>query len=141
MADLVLPYYYNHGVYKHFLFLSYGGLPLGECGNQAKEPDVIDTVRTAYIKIHGLRVFHFDAEPRNILYDVQSKTIMIIDFERATIEDSQILGAISPNSSTDEGKGCRPKEPKGEGRDIFEEELRFVLRRVSDWVDSRNGHW
>ncbi|ORY64925.1 uncharacterized protein BCR38DRAFT_513253 [Pseudomassariella vexata] len=73
MTDLVLPYYYDQGLYTNFLFLSFGGLPLVECINQIDKYDVLDAVRTAYMSMHQLRVLHSDAEIRNILYNVQTK--------------------------------------------------------------------
>ena len=51
----------------------------------------------AYTELHQLQVLHVDAEPRNILYDAISGTLMVIDFERAEFRGRQPLGSISPN--------------------------------------------
>ncbi|KAI1839412.1 hypothetical protein JX266_014377, partial [Neoarthrinium moseri] len=41
MTDLVLPYYHDCGAYTHFLFLSWGGVPLSQCINRMTEPDAL----------------------------------------------------------------------------------------------------
>ncbi|KAI1506365.1 hypothetical protein F5X99DRAFT_415206 [Biscogniauxia marginata] len=114
MIDLVLPYYYNHSVYTYFLFLGWGRLPLAKCINQINKPAVLNAVSTAYKRMHLLGVLHLDAEPRNILYNVQSKSIMIIDFEKASIINCQPLGLISPNGTTCKGEPD-PKEQSSHG--------------------------
>ncbi|KAI6083328.1 hypothetical protein F4821DRAFT_280999 [Hypoxylon rubiginosum] len=89
MTHLVLPYYYDCGVYTDFLFLSWGGLRVYECVEQLDKPDAIRAVEAAYASLHELGVLHCGAELRNILYDAQTRNIMIIDFEKAAAPDRQ----------------------------------------------------
>jgi serine/threonine protein kinase len=128
MVDLVMPCYYDHGTYTHFLLLSWGGLPLSKCLRQLDKPDVLSAVETAYSRVHQLGVLHLDPEPRNILYDMQDKRVMIIDFERANVHDRQPLGLISHNSLA--RKRERAKKDGREGN-IFIEERQQALANIS----------
>ncbi|KAI0550155.1 hypothetical protein F4679DRAFT_544171 [Xylaria curta] len=131
MIDLVLPYYYDHGVYTHFLFLSWGGLSLAKCIGQVNKAEVLDAIGIAYERIHQLRVLHLDAEPRNILYNTQSRSIMVIDFERARAIVRQPFDVISPNRPVRRGQKDRRTKKKNE----FTEELQLVIGRVSEYFD------
>ncbi|KAF4883432.1 hypothetical protein CGCF415_v015742 [Colletotrichum fructicola] len=81
-ADLALPLYYDSGVYKHVLFLSWAGVPLFDTANQAAKAD-INVVAQAYKEMYKLGVLHRDAELRNVLRDTVGGSIMVVDFERA----------------------------------------------------------
>ncbi|KAK3360457.1 hypothetical protein B0T25DRAFT_588846 [Lasiosphaeria hispida] len=81
LIDLVLPYYYNGGKFRHFLFLSWGGQSLSRCMDQIKnKASAIDAVTSIFTGIHRLGALHGDAEPRNILYDATKGTFMATDF-------------------------------------------------------------
>lgn len=81
--DLILPYYDDCGVYKHFLFLSWAGRPMFEHRKQVRSGDMPDAVTRIFKAIHELKVLHRDTELRNILYDEHSGTLMVVDFERS----------------------------------------------------------
>ncbi|RYP56570.1 hypothetical protein DL771_011749 [Monosporascus sp. 5C6A] len=132
MIDLALPYYYDGGVFEHFLFLSWAGRPLFECTDQIGKPDILHTVTTAYAALHRLCVLHRDAELRNILYDVGSGRLMVVDFERAQILNRPPLGLISPNGPTRKRK--RGGKEHG-GKDPFAQELQLVSGNVSKWIN------
>ncbi|KAK2052519.1 hypothetical protein LY76DRAFT_630015 [Colletotrichum caudatum] len=72
-VDPVLPFYYDSGIYKHFLFLSWAGRPLFDSANQAIRTDVVDMVAKAYKDLHKLGILHGDAEPRNVLRDTRAE--------------------------------------------------------------------
>ncbi|WQF76257.1 Putative protein kinase-like domain superfamily [Colletotrichum destructivum] len=74
-VDLVLPYYYDSDVFKHFLFLGWAGLPLFDCINQNTKIDIVNEVAAAYRKIHRLHILHHDAEQRNIMHDQMVATL------------------------------------------------------------------
>ncbi|RYP01932.1 hypothetical protein DL764_006027 [Monosporascus ibericus] len=131
MIDLVLPYYYDSGVFEHFLFLSWAGRPLFDCTDQISKPDILHTVTTAYMALHRLCVLHRDAELRNILYDLGSGRLMLVDFERAQISNRPPLGLISPNGPTRKRK--RGEKEHG-GKDPFTQELQLVSGKVSKWI-------
>ncbi|KAJ9226129.1 hypothetical protein DTO027B5_5813 [Paecilomyces variotii] len=125
MIDLVLPYYFDGGVFEHFLLLSWAGRPLPWCVGDVKTP-VIPGITTGYNELHRLRVLHNDAEARNILYDGSP---MIVDFERAKICCRQPLGLTSPN-------GQSRKRKQGKSGDRGADEFARELESISGWICS-----
>ncbi|KND88093.1 hypothetical protein TOPH_07342, partial [Tolypocladium ophioglossoides CBS 100239] len=117
--DLILPYYYDGGVFEHFMFLSWAGRPLFECHNQIGKRAIVDAVTTAFTELHKLRVFHHDGKPRNILCDGGSGRVMIVDLERAELYSRQPLGPISPNGQARKKK----RKVEKQGKDPFTMEL------------------
>ncbi|KAK3933899.1 hypothetical protein QBC46DRAFT_462886 [Diplogelasinospora grovesii] len=91
LTDLFLPYYYNSGVFKHLLLLSWAGRPLLERVGQISEAPVVDAVSRAFTSLHRLQVLHGDAEARNITYD---KGPMIVDLERAKLGFAHEIGDL-----------------------------------------------
>lgn len=91
---LLLPYYHRGGKYMHFLLLSYAGVPLYETINKANKRVIISKVTHALKAIHGLRVLHCDAEPRNIMTNSTDEesgwAVQIVDFERAEIQKEEV---------------------------------------------------
>ena len=124
--NLVLPHYYNSGVYVHFLFLSWAGRPLFQCIDQDSRAGIADAVTTAFKELHRLYVLHRDAEPRNLVYDTCTRSLMIVDFERAEVRERQPLDPISPNK---QGQG-RKHASRKQGKDDFAIELESVASRV-----------
>lgn len=114
-VDLVLPYYYDSGVYVQFLFLGWAGQPLYNCVEPALKDDFTNAVAAAFKAIHKLGVLHTDAEVRNILFNTTSRELMVVDFERAKFR--------SP-------KGKRGELQKGK-MDDFERELSDAIYRTS----------
>ena len=125
MIDLVRPCYYDSGVFVHFMFLSWAGRPLFQCAGQVSRADVVDEVTIAFKKLHVLRVLHRDAKPRNLLYDPKTRTLMVVDFERAEFRERQPLGPISPNGQRKRKRG------QEDMKDDFERELQSVVGQVS----------
>ena len=61
--------------------------------------------------IHSLGVRHKDARSPNVLRDAKTGRVMIIDFERAEMEDSRpVLGDISPNRKRKRGEDMPHKQ-------------------------------
>jgi hypothetical protein len=132
MVDLMLPYYYDSGVYVHFLFLSWAGRPLLECINQVDKAGVVNAVTMAFTELHKLRVLHCDAEPRNILYDASSGNLMVVDFERAEFHGRQPLGSISLNAQDRKSKRKTWQTTSQQREnDVFARELQSVITCVS----------
>ncbi|OHE90346.1 hypothetical protein CORC01_14359 [Colletotrichum orchidophilum] len=104
-TDLTLPLYYDSGVYKHVLFLSWAGTPLFDPTNQATKADT-DAVTQAYKNLHRLGVLHGDAKLRNVLrnHSTAGGGIVVVDFERADFSRRSPLGLLSSN--------CRNKKRK-----------------------------
>ncbi|KAI0972048.1 hypothetical protein F4678DRAFT_472082 [Xylaria arbuscula] len=123
-ADLVLPYYYDGGVFTHFLFLGWAGRPLFDMARGTAKHTLIDAISEAFQAIHQLKILHRDAEPRNVLYDAHSDNVMIVDFERAELVGREPLGVISPNRKRKHAHlGKR-------NRDEFAEELSSIVLSV-----------
>ncbi|KAF1814806.1 hypothetical protein P152DRAFT_430801 [Eremomyces bilateralis CBS 781.70] len=133
--DLVRPYYYDCGVYVHFMFLSWAGQPLFDCVDQDLKPGINDAVSTMLKAVHKLGVLHRDAEPRNILYNTNSGKLMLVDFERAEFYDRRPLGLIFPNAQSPKGKRKRGILQK-QKKDNFTKELECAVETVSRYTAS-----
>lgn len=88
-------YYYDFDVdIVHLCLLSWGGLGLGN----VEHPDG-STVQAMAVKamraIHQQGVVHKDARYENILFNPQTKRIMLIDFERSELVD-MVLPTLAP---------------------------------------------
>ncbi|KND86166.1 hypothetical protein TOPH_09209 [Tolypocladium ophioglossoides CBS 100239] len=131
-VDLVLPYYYDCGVYVHFMFLSWAGQPLFDFADQATKVKVgmDDAVTTIFKAMHKLGVLHRDAELRNILYNAESGRFMVVDFDRAEFRGRQHLGSIDPNGRNRKRKRRIPQKHE---EDEFAKELESAVWRVSTW--------
>jgi tRNA A-37 threonylcarbamoyl transferase component Bud32 len=96
--DLETPYFYE-GIVElvHMMFLSFGGNPIGQHLTVKNKALVSEQVRLSADASHGLRVLHKDLMPRNILLNEETKHVMVIDFERAEVEQRTVLGVVSAN--------------------------------------------
>ncbi|KAI1357257.1 hypothetical protein F5Y08DRAFT_192996, partial [Xylaria arbuscula] len=130
-VDLVLPYYYDGGVYKHFLFLGWAGRPLFDLHSEADKAAIVDTVSAGFKAIHNLHVLHGDAEPRNILYDADNGHVMIVDFERAKLSNREPLRPISPNRKRKHDM-CREKQGRN---NKFTTELQSIVQGVKRSIE------
>ncbi|EGD92063.1 hypothetical protein H112_00352 [Trichophyton rubrum D6] len=104
IVDLVpkFPYYYDEGIYTHMLFLSWAGESISKAGVVPQDADVSIMVHNALQSIHSKGILHGDAEPRNILWNPTSQHVMIVDFERSTIQNA--LSDVSANSGSKKRK-------------------------------------
>ncbi|KAH0441700.1 serine threonine protein kinase [Colletotrichum camelliae] len=135
-VDLALPLYYDSGVYKHVLFLSWAGVPLFDTANQAAKAD-IDVVAQAYKKMHQLGVLHRDAELRNVLRDTVGGSIMVVDFERAELSCRPPLGLLHSNIQSKKRKRAALEKPGSsayQGKHGFAIELESIVGHVSRYV-------
>ncbi|KAI4128198.1 MAG: hypothetical protein LQ347_004278 [Umbilicaria vellea] len=122
--DLDHPYVYD-GVAEivHMMFIGFGGYPVSRQINPANSVQITQQFERSVQAIHQLRVLHRDLMPRNILWNAKLGQIMIIDFERAEIQESRaILGAISPNR-----KRKWPTALKEQPDDVFMREIRRAM--------------
>ncbi|KAI3342761.1 hypothetical protein F4824DRAFT_443159 [Ustulina deusta] len=130
-VDLVLPYYYDGGVFVHFLFLGWAGRPLFDLSSKADKAAIVDIVSAGFKAVHGLHVLHGDAEPRNILYDADNGHVMIVDFERAKLFNREPLGLISPNRKRKHSM-CQEKQGRN---NKFAAELRSIVQGVKRSIE------
>ena len=139
MIDLVLPHYYDGGVFQHFLFLSWAGRPLLRCASQVNKAGLVDTVTIALKELHRLRILHRDAELRNFVYDLNTDKIMLLDFERAEFRDCQRqpLGPVSLDSQGRKKKTKRALEKQGKDdyANCFDTELQCAVSHVTRYLD------
>ncbi|KAK0764133.1 hypothetical protein N5P37_003528 [Trichoderma harzianum] len=158
--DLILPYYYDCGVYKHFLFLAWAGRPIFEYKNQINSLDLPDAVTRIFKAIHTLKVLHRDAEPRNILYDEHGGTLMVVDFQRSVFWKHQAQASVSGKDrqarkkhrelqkqhkldmdrEAEMAKQGIISRPTHQSREIseanFAAELKWVVHEVSNYVSN-----
>jgi hypothetical protein len=130
-VDLKMPYFFE-GIAElvHMMFLSFGGELISKHITPNNRLPVTQQVDLSAQAIHDLQVLHKDLEPRNILWNEETKGVMVIDFERAEVlKPRTVLGVISSNR-----KRKRPSEAsmaKQGGGDVFMQERRraaFELR-------------
>ncbi|KAK7938135.1 uncharacterized protein PG986_015003 [Apiospora aurea] len=122
LVELVLPYYYDCGVFTHFMFLSWWGEPLFEYAERVTKPTTLHAITDIYTRLHHLGVLHYDAEARNILYDSEHQSFTLVDFERAVIPTREPLTSINPNRQAQK----RKREIKGPVKNPFTQELQLA---------------
>ncbi|KAF2786070.1 hypothetical protein K505DRAFT_260706, partial [Melanomma pulvis-pyrius CBS 109.77] len=82
----------------HMMFLSFGGELVGRHITAKNEVEVIRKVENSVRAIERLGVQQNDLAPRNMLWNREIGSIMIIDFERAKfVKPQAVLGVPSPN--------------------------------------------
>lgn len=77
-------------------------------------------------------MLHKDAESRNILWDEESQSLMVVDFERAELGTRQPLGSITPNRKRKRGT----ENQKQPAVDEFSLELQQAIFHVSRSLES-----
>ncbi|WXC45974.1 hypothetical protein QX201_005668 [Fusarium graminearum] len=102
-VHLTKPYYYDSGVYKDLMFLSYGGRPFLKHSGEVS-PGIANEILAALGRLHQHGVLHHDAEPRNVLYDKRAEGYMIVDLMMAEFHDRQPLGPINVNGRNQKRK-------------------------------------
>ncbi|KAF5708082.1 serine threonine kinase [Fusarium globosum] len=131
IVDLIKPYYFDSGIYVHFLLLSYGGRPVLREMKEVR-PDVVDQIIIGLKRLHQYRILHHDAEPRNVLYDRSSGRCMWVDLMLAEIHDRQPLGSINCNRQSRKRKSVTGKHVP----DAFSDEVQSLrarlIKRLSD---------
>lgn len=99
--DLVHPHYYDIGVrIVHMMLLAWGGSCLE--GKDEHQRPLSNHIRHAVDAIHKAGVLHGDLRMANMLWNQESRRVMLIDFERAKIcyeplSSGMPLCPVSPN--------------------------------------------
>ncbi|KAM3419587.1 hypothetical protein BST61_g2926 [Cercospora zeina] len=102
-VDLDLPYHYDGVELRHILLLSWAGRSLAQLEFHDEEfaasikPSCDEQAAEAYQAIRGLQVLHCDEAPRNMVFDTNTRQLMIIDFERSIFVGRQALRELSSN--------------------------------------------
>lgn len=124
IVELKRPYHYDGGVYPNFLFLSWAGRNLRQCSDPASKSRLMGGVTTALKELHQLGVLLCNAEPRNILLEPSTGSIMLIDFERSRCRNHEPLASTSSN------RVGRKRKRGTVHEDDFAKELRSALELV-----------
>lgn len=123
LIDLIKPYYFDCGVYVHFLLMSYSGRPVLYEMDRVM-PAVTTQIMEALGRLHRCRVLHKDAEPRNVLYDKKTGRCMIVDLMLSEIVPArEPLGAIGSANKQSRGRKRKNGAWEREGSDEFAAEL------------------
>ena len=112
--DLDEPFYYDTGVrIMHFILLSWAGncLDDSKTASSTDRQTWISDLVCAINAIHGAGVLHQDIRMPNLLWNEETKRVMVIDFERAEIVKAQAvrqaLAPISPNRKRKRAVGAK----------------------------------
>ncbi|KAH7349238.1 hypothetical protein BKA66DRAFT_541640 [Pyrenochaeta sp. MPI-SDFR-AT-0127] len=134
--DLQTPYFYE-GIVElvHMMFLSFGGKPIGQHLTAENKALVIEQVKGSVGAIHGLRVLHKDLMPRNILWNEETKHVMVIDFERAEVEQRTVLGVISANRKRKRPTGSSAKQGQAKPS-ACTQEIRLAMFELNGMTQS-----
>lgn len=137
-VDLDQSYIYD-GICElvHMMFLSFGGQCLARYHDSLIGEQMIQQVKRSFQAIHHLGVLHRDVAQRNMLWDAKQNQLMIIDFERAEIQESRsVLGTISPNrkrkraTTTTTTRTKRAATQQKQLNDVFLGEVRLAVRAL-----------
>ena len=97
------------------LLLSWSGTRIDrhvDCNNMG---DVLAQATSSLQAIHRLGVLHYDAMPRNMLWNTEGGGVMVVDFERAKVVERKVtkkrteLGTISPNQRSRKKRRTKTK--------------------------------
>ncbi|KAH7176404.1 hypothetical protein EDB81DRAFT_37339 [Dactylonectria macrodidyma] len=123
IVDLIKPYYYDCGVYKHFLFLSYGGESVSR-GLGEVNAGAVDEILMALGRLHQYGVLHRDVAPRNVLYDKLTGRCMIVDLMVSEIRTRKPLGSVYPSGQNQKKKTAL--RLRKEDKDVFAAEMQML---------------
>jgi hypothetical protein len=84
-VDLVLPYYYEGGLFNHFLFLSRARRSLSGVPRQATKDTIVSAANEAFKAIHISKVLHCDPALRNVLYDTHTGRGIVVDLKELSL--------------------------------------------------------
>jgi len=135
--DLDEPYYYDAGIrIVHLMLLSWGG----ECLDGTKTSTGTDGQRwtsdlvRAVNAIHGAGVLHRDIRMPNLLWNEETKRVMVIDFERAEIVKAirRALLPMSPNRKRKRTLGAKEVDGEDNMVDMMKEDPTMRLRVALD---------
>ncbi|KAK3046226.1 hypothetical protein LTR09_012274 [Extremus antarcticus] len=102
LLELRRVYHYSGARLSHLLLMSWGGRPLSAPLNKTFQVCFPKLAESALTAIHREKIRHNDAEPRNMIFDIASMRLMVIDFERSTSISSPSFARISSNGVTEQ---------------------------------------
>ncbi len=102
LLELRRVYHYSGARLSHLLLMSWGGRPLSAPLNKTFQVCFPKLAETALTAIHRQKIRHNDAEPRNMIFEIASMRLMVIDFERSAPLSSPTLAQMSSNGITEQ---------------------------------------
>jgi hypothetical protein len=81
------PYYYHGQVMAHMLILNWAGIRLLKLVNEENEPRYLQERDHLLSKIRSFGVTHRDVAWRNVLWSEEINSLIMIDFEDATLQE------------------------------------------------------
>ena len=135
--DLDSPYYYDARIcIVHLMLLSWAG----ECLDGSKTSTGTDGQRwtsdlvRAVNAIHGAGVLHRDIRIPNLLWNEETKRVIVIDFERADIVKAirRALLPMSPNGNRKRTFGAKEVDGEDKMVDMMKEDPTIRLRVALD---------
>ncbi|KAM3516196.1 hypothetical protein MY11210_000218 [Beauveria gryllotalpidicola] len=104
LRDMNKIYDYDHRVYiVYLMFLSWGGHKLHQLPADVDTSYLADKTLQSLRALHRVGVVHKDVREPNLLYNSETKRVMIIDFERSVLVQQpspprrRALGELAPN--------------------------------------------
>ncbi|EXM14013.1 hypothetical protein FOTG_17564 [Fusarium oxysporum f. sp. vasinfectum 25433] len=129
-------YHYDHRVYVvHMTFLSWGGHSIDQAQkNGDTDRSLVDKAIRSLDAMHQRGVIHNDVRPANMLFNPETKGVMMIDFERALLVElpRRPLAQLAPNKralelkSTNAKKGMCYSNKKRRLADRFSEDIELA---------------
>ena len=140
--DLNEPYYYDAGIrIVHLMLLSWAGECLDgsrtitDTDGQRWTSDLVRAVNA----IHGAGVLHQDIRMPNLLWNEETKRVMVIDFERAEIVKAvrRALSPMSPNRKRKRTLGAKEVDDKDNMVDMMKKDHTMRSRVALDILAAR----
>ncbi|KAK2922421.1 hypothetical protein FoTM2_017777 [Fusarium oxysporum f. sp. vasinfectum] len=136
LGSMKKTYHYDHRVYVvHMTFLSWGGHSIDQAQkNGDTDRSLVDKAIRSLDAMHQRGVIHNDVRPANMLFNPETKGVMMIDFERALLVElpRRPLAQLAPNKralelkSTNAKKGMCYSNKKRRLADRFSEDIELA---------------
>ncbi|EHK22901.1 uncharacterized protein TRIVIDRAFT_133361, partial [Trichoderma virens Gv29-8] len=127
MMELIQPRRHNGRALKDLLLLSWAGRPFLNCSKQVSKEQVARMMEMGMEAIHKLGVVYNGGHiPSNFLYDASRNSVMIVDFEEASLEFCK-TPAVVGDYQTRKRKRDRWQE---EARRVFEQDTDCAVTTI-----------
>ncbi|KAL7948147.1 hypothetical protein V8C42DRAFT_316810 [Trichoderma barbatum] len=137
MMELIQPRRHNGRALKDLLLLSWSGRPFLNCSKQVSKEEVARMMEMGMEAIHKLGVvYNGGLMPSNFLYDASRNSVMIVDFEEASLEFCKTPAVVGDYQAR-KRKRDRWQE---EARRVFEQDTDCALTTIMKSTPRKNEH-
>ncbi|OPB38905.1 hypothetical protein A0O28_0020110 [Trichoderma guizhouense] len=127
MMELIKPRRHNSRALKDLLLLSWAGRPFLNCSKQVTKEQIARMMEMGIEAIHKVGVVYNGGHiPSNFLYDASRNSVMIVDFEEASLEFTK-TPAVVGDSQMRKRKRDRWQE---DARRVFEEDTDCAVTTI-----------